>query len=152
MSKIERNPARRAPHAPLVCTRLVRAALARNYACMRATRGPRDIGPGRPVQSGVQLILIKMAGRAAGVDIIIPFPRRRPPPSEGEREQGGGSIRARERGNFDASLAFRVPIENCLASRVIRVASDAKQRRSVNREKARNLRNDGISKASRFVR
>lgn len=49
-------------------TRCARAQL-RVHAC---DAGPRDIG--RPVQSDVQLILIKMAGRAARVDIIIPSP------------------------------------------------------------------------------
>lgn len=73
--------------------------------------GPRDID--RPVQSDVQLILIKMAGRAARVDIIIPSPRRRSRSlslsllsREGGREQGAGGfdVCARGRGNFVVPL------------------------------------------------
>lgn len=73
--------------------------------------GPRDID--RPVQSDVQLILIKMAGRAARVDIIIPSPRRRSrslsfSPFEGGKEEGAGGfdVCARGRGNFVVPLRF----------------------------------------------
>lgn len=82
-------------------TRCARAQL-RVHAC---DAGPRDIG--RPVQSDVQLILIKMAGRAARVDIIIPSPRRRSLfllPREGEGRRF--SMGARGRGNFVVPLRF----------------------------------------------